>query len=111
MPSMSMGNLRARFRISEVSVLPFQVLNHGPPPVSNAAILLVTSNTLCNFPKNVGNHENAPKDDIMVNRITSKLLAFNWSEFQTEPSAPKLNIYIHQKNKVDYDIEGRYVMF
>lgn len=41
--STSMGAVRARFSISLETVLPFHPENHGPPPTSNAAMLLVTS--------------------------------------------------------------------
>lgn len=47
MPSTSTGNPIARLRIGGVDVLPFQVLNHGPPPTSRAAMSLVTSNIIC----------------------------------------------------------------
>lgn len=42
-PSISIGKFRARLTSSGVEVLPFQVVNHGPPPTSTAAMLLVTS--------------------------------------------------------------------
>lgn len=61
MPSTSTGNPMARLTNSGVEVWPFHVLNHGPPPTSKAAILLVTSNTFCNSSMTVRNHENAPK--------------------------------------------------
>lgn len=42
-PSTSIGTLSTRLMISGEDVLAFHVLYHGPPPVSSAAILLVTS--------------------------------------------------------------------
>lgn len=48
-PSTSTGTLRVRLRSSGVAVLAFQVLNHGPPPTSNAAMSLVTSNIIYSF--------------------------------------------------------------
>lgn len=50
-PSTSTGTLRARLRSSGVVALPFQVLNHGPPPTSTAAMLLVTSNIIYKIDK------------------------------------------------------------
>lgn len=41
--SISTGTFKARFRSSGAEVLPFQVVNHGPPPISTAAVSLVTS--------------------------------------------------------------------
>jgi len=37
-----MGTRRARLRSSGADVLPFQLVNHGPPPTSTAAMSLVT---------------------------------------------------------------------
>ena len=49
-PSTSTGNPRAPRRTGGVDVLPFQGLNHGPPPTSRAAISLETSNMICHLP-------------------------------------------------------------
>lgn len=42
-PSGSKGSPMILLKTSGDCVLPFHVLNHGPPPTSTAAMLLVTS--------------------------------------------------------------------
>lgn len=59
MPSTSIGNPIALLRTGEVDVFPFQVLNHGPPPTSRAAMSLVASNMICHSP-NI--HEHVPSN-------------------------------------------------
>lgn len=67
-----MGNSRTRLRAAGVDVLPFQVLNHGPPPTSSAAILLETSNMICHLPNII--HQNVP----FKNTKSEKQLIYEW---------------------------------